>query len=876
MRGILRNIAILFITLASFQAGAFLSGQLQQFKADKWSVVGKNVFVSGGVHIPYGEYEIYADEAVINLENKDVEAWGNVRFYRWQKSHAAVTPAELAELKRRDGVVVNVTGLVGDVWGNSTIKVEGMVMTSRLSAKRVVGNFSSGYFRFDDMAMVMDTTACRAKSGERLPNGTIVVRDAGFSTCEYQVDDNAHYSISASKATMVPYASDLPGLKDVKKSSGDYAVTMSNSFVEIYGIPVLWLPFFYKPREQHLGICTVNFGKNGDWGYFAMLSREFVFNEYPYSAANVMLDFYEDRGEGYGMDAVFATENSRTDFFAYGIYDERPNEGVDYRKYRIDVPHWRYDLRLSNVTHITPHLDFRGVIEYASDPYMTHDFFNARYRNDPAPSTFVALEQQFDHFSASIYYRPRINSYYTTVEKTPEVRLDVHRQELFDTNIYYQGNTTAGYNRMRWIKFDRGFKNPAFNHDPLYRLDNYEAFRLSTTHFLYYPLNFDWLTLVPRAGLKFMVYSNSSENKVTANDLIKMFKAANPENTAAVMLNHYDNEGGTATRLAGELGLEASAKFHNTWGDVRNRFLRIDGLRHIIRPYINYTYMDVWGDSREHIYYFDDEDRIKRQHFIRFGLENRLQTRDGSGLRDWFTMENYWDFHFEKSGGFGTVDRFSRLGDFCTILTASPIKGLTLSTKFAIALSDQNGPVPDTIRYGRNVGKTGLDCRWLNYWDVSLTYEPLDDVKFTLRYTYNRPYASRSAYSMGSTLTEISSGSYFDKYYDDHNEEISAEISLPLTPDRRTFGAAKVSYDFYKGSLDDISFYIARQFHCIEVSAHLGFERNDPGDDDGKWDTSFSVNARLLGVGAPVGPSANSMLTRTNQLLRMPSSRNFL
>lgn len=59
-------------------------------------------------------------------------------------------------------------------------------------------------------------------------------------------------------------------------------------------------------------------------------------------------------------------------------------------------------------------------------------------------------------------------------------------------------------------------------------VENYSSFRLDTTHFLYFPLRFDWLTLVPRAGLKLTAYSNTSKEKVTVEDLNTLFQAADP------------------------------------------------------------------------------------------------------------------------------------------------------------------------------------------------------------------------------------------------------------------------------------------------------------------------------------------------------------
>jgi hypothetical protein len=226
-------------------------------------------------------------------------------------------------------------------------------------------------------------------------------------------------------------------------------------------------------------------------------------------------------------------------------------------------------------------------------------------------------------------------------------------------------------------------------------------------------------------------------------------------------------------------------------------------------------------------------------------------------------MENFLDIHMKNAEGFGYVEEFGKVGDFGTIISVSPLRNLTISTSFLIALEKDNGEVPDTYRNGRNVGKKGLQADWLNRWNVSLTYKPIEDVSMSLSYTYNRPYSSRSAYSMGSTLTQVQSGGYFDRYYDSRDESFSFSVSAPLTPDRRTFAAAQISYDVQDGGISDMSFILTRRFHCVELIATLAFEEADKKEHKSGWDTEFSVQARLLALEAPLASNANEILNVT-------------
>ena len=855
----LRFTAVAAVVLLAFSAFALTDGlpkdisDLHRFKAESWSVVGRNLHLKGNIHIPAKDVDIRADEAIVNLDTRDLEAFGNVSLHNWKKVSANVSPSELGKLEQHQGLVISIDGIDGDIWGEKSIKVSGRALTDTIYCRRLSGNIKTGYFRFDNLTIRFKTISCHALSAERIPDGTITAKDAKVSGCGYLEFGNEHYSISASKMVFKPTFDG--NFNSFNSNKNDYSVTMLNGLVNVYGVPLLWLPVFYKPKDESPGLFSLTWGKNSDWGYYITASKRFDFTDYPRTGVRVLADYFTERGVGYGIKGWAETEESKTELQAYSIYDIRPNENEDYDDYRLRVPHDRYMFRMTHLTHVTPRLDFRAQFFWASDYYFTKDFFSNIYGADTQPSTYAAVEHQFDHFSFAAMIRPRLNRFYTTVEKLPELRIDIPRQELFGTGIYYQGDISSDYMRNRWLHFNRSLRRPVKNSD----LHDYEAYRFDMTHFLYLPINLDWVNFIPRAGLKFTAYSNSSKEKVSTNALLAMIEAAHPQTVTGRALKRYDRDGGAKTRLAAELGFELSTKLHNTWNDIRIDCMGIDGLRHVMRPYVNYTYINVAGLRRDRTYYFDDIDRIDNQNFFRFGVENRLQTRTANGVKDILSMENFWDLHLRTADGYGSVDEFSRIGDFGTIVSLSPLKNLTISSTLLVSLDDQNGEVPDTIRNGRNVGKTGINAKWLNRWDITLTYSPIQDVTFMVSYVYNRPYTTRSAYSMGSTLSQIESGGYFDRYYDEHNETLTFGVAMPLTPDRRTMGTLTCSYDFQDGGFDDIQFSIMRRFHCVELIAMLGFEK-----DEGHWDTSFSMQARLLALEVPLAPRTNDLLSTAN------------
>jgi len=247
-------------------------------------------------------------------------------------------------------------------------------------------------------------------------------------------------------------------------------------------------------------------------------------------------------------------------------------------------------------------------------------------------------------------------------------------------------------------------------------------------------------------------------------------------------------------------------------------------------------------------------------------------------------MENYWDFHFQPQQGFNNI------GDFCTKLTMNPFKGLTISTFFSIAAgggddevygkdSPNNKSAHEIRRNGRVINNPGLDLSWLNRWNFSVSYTPIQDVVFNFQFNYQNAYRTQSVYSMGSSLSDIESGSAFNKLYLANTQQISFGMSIPLTPDRRTFGQYQIFYDVYAGFSPSQRFSIIRKFHCWEVAAEIDIstqnESNDDGSSSKQTETSFYITAYLTGLITPLQDAQNTMIKESRDFAAKNSTGAF-
>lgn len=885
-------------------------GDLSQSKldtsADSYKYVGANLIAEGHVVIRSGSFQITCDKAVINLETKDLEVAGNVVFSGTVSTPMTLTQEEYDDLLKDPTCRVVVNGVTTLPTGLQKIRATVYTTAAYMKAARASGNLDTGALEFRDFMIKTGLLYCSGKFAERYPNGKIKLHDAKMTTCEYELDNNAHYSLGATTLTLSPREANR-GVTNYNPDHGEHSAWAFNNIVRVWDFPVFWFPVLYKPADSNSFGARFEFGSSSDWGYYLRTSKEFeLLDEPALVKAAAILDFYEERGFGYGATADIQTPESLTEIFAYSIHDRSPYEFWESehgdapddmsmsewvkKNSRFRIPHDRFEFKISNLTHLTPRLDFRGQFDLISDYNFLEDYFEARYDSNIQPPTFAALEYQGERFSATLQTVVKVNSFDTMVERLPEFRLDFQRQELFK-NIYYQGQSSVGYYRMNWRRFDYDraenpnlnlngilnmarpelsageiaqanqiIRNPDLSNQEkaaqLSRLNpgafsgyfddprDYSAFRFDTLHMFYYPIKlFDVINLIPRAGGRFTAYSRSSKRSVDVEDFYTMVDADDLDAWPSQYLNvqNYDKKGGARYRFVTEFGLEANTKFYRAWQTPKNAFWEIDGLRHVAVPYINYTFIPDPTVSYKKLYYFDDVDQIERQNFIRFGLQNRLQTRRNSQVQEWMALENYWDFHFDRTSGFNHV------GDLGTMFRFTPFANLTFTTDLLLDVGGNNDHDEQVIRGNKRVGQPGISNKLINRWNTSLSYKITDDWIVKASYLYSDGYEQRTAYSMGSTLAAINATSRFRSYFERH-QYLNLSLDFPSMIDERLKGSIYVSYDVEKALVQNAGFILTRDFHCWYFQLMGGASCDRDGNGDRTWSRYLSFAVGLTAM----------------------------
>ena len=242
-------------------------------------------------------------------------------------------------------------------------------------------------------------------------------------------------------------------------------------------------------------------------------------------------------------------------------------------------------------------------------------FFPGRVPLDPQPDNIVARQQISTRVtSLTAYTRFQLNNFYEATERLPEDRARHHaaaalRQPAFST------------------KARRASRNLRRNFPPTVIYQDYEA--LSPRYVPSVPLSEDLLRLalvraarrVPRHLLQRDArHHRHASSRRAPNPLIPDFLLPPPNRRISRCVY-----GGERFRTVVNAGAEASFKVSRTWEQAQSRAFGLDGLRHIVQPFANFSYVAGNGTDPAEILQFDRyhpvdspaADRLPAVHFDR-------------------------------------------------------------------------------------------------------------------------------------------------------------------------------------------------------------------------------------------------------------------
>ncbi|MEO5722388.1 MAG: LptA/OstA family protein [Chthoniobacterales bacterium] len=440
----------------------------------------------------------------------------------------------------------------------------------------------------------------------------------------------------------------------VRVYEGD-RVVLKNATFYVGNVPIFYWPYLYQSLDDSSSF-VVSPAYMSSWGP-SLLGRV-TFPITTNIKAKLRLDYRGRRGAaiGFDPDIVYGKEKkSYARIRTYFALDQNPQIN------RTSLPRGsltdkRYRVSLEDRTFFTSDIEGFAKLTKLSDAFVLQDFFQGEFRLDPQPDNVVSVTKTSPRFVLTAYTRFQMNNFFETTERLPEVALDVIRQPVLNSPLFYEGDSSVSLLR-------RNFARGATLRGSL--LQDYDAFRADTFHqFLYPNTYFGWLSVVPRVGFRATYYSDTRDlanvvQRANPNALIPDFLIEPPSALTPLL------PGGDRFRTVVNAGVEASFKISRTWEEVQSRTLGLDGLRHIAQPFVNFSYVTGNNFTPAEILQFDryipstrlrpidfpqftSIDSLDNWSIMRFGFRNRLQTRRDDITFNWLELESYFDLNFDN------------------------------------------------------------------------------------------------------------------------------------------------------------------------------------------------------------------------------------
>jgi LPS-assembly protein len=360
-------------------------------------------------------------------------------------------------------------------------------------------------------------------------------------------------------------------------------VILHDAIMRVGPVPVFYWPYLQKSLSDTGIPLSAIPGSSSRFGPFLYLSYDWGLTDGLKITPH--LDLRSRHGIGFGLDFNYAFEPWGHGLLeTYYVSDEDPRDQQDRLFNKAGDPVVdekfdtnRYRLRWQHKTDLGDSWKLSAQVEKLSDPDVVEDYFQRQFRKEIQPDSFFDLTHTAEQYTAGLLARPNLNEFFTKTERLPEADLAFVRLPLGPSGFYYEGeNSVANLRREYSTSFNRKGLTPG----SFFSTNNYNTVRADSFHQLSYPkLYLGWLSIVPRVGGRGTYYSRTDTD---------------------------DNQ--DTVRGVFDAGAEISFKLSNVY-DCNNDALDIHGIRHVITPSLNYSYVArTHSDPPDSLFQFDTID----------------------------------------------------------------------------------------------------------------------------------------------------------------------------------------------------------------------------------------------------------------------------
>ncbi len=329
--------------------------------------------------ITHKDMKLTADKAVVYLDTKDAEAFGNVTLYKDE---------------------------------------------SVFKGERINYNFETGKGTVLKVTMEEGVGPWYGKGerADRIGENEFIMQRGYITTCD---KEKPHYRIQAKRI----------------KIFLDDKIVAKNIIFFLDDFPIMYFPYYSHPLNDNRPRVTVIPGRNKDWGLFVLTAWRYHFNEN--AQGRLHLDYRERRDFASGFDHKYRLTNpfvGGDGIFRVYYMNERPLADHPWklpRELATDETH-RYRVQLKHKWQMDN--DTQALLEYhrLHDRLFTKDYFFNEYQKESQPESYFSLTRIRPNHTLNLYARKRTNRFFTVVEKLPEVKLDIQNQRIAGTRFYYK------------------------------------------------------------------------------------------------------------------------------------------------------------------------------------------------------------------------------------------------------------------------------------------------------------------------------------------------------------------------------------------------------------------------------------------------------
>lgn len=551
-------------------------------------------------------------------------------------------------------------------------------------------DYSSRKFTTENLRTGLDPILLEAGSfrSETIDGRQAYVGENASITTHDRQDPN--YWIRANKTTVFP----------------DEKVVFKNLKVYVGETPVFWLPYLSQPLDKDLGYLFIP-GARSSWGPF-LLNRYGIMlggkrdpitgeNRDAWLLSQFHLDILSRRGVGLGIDLrdTRREDNENLTGFSYYYLNDldpsqrragEPRGNVNEDRFKVQL---RDKIRLAKMLGHNRDISVDAFVDITklSDRFYLEDFEPRTFRTDPEPDNVIGISAQNASSQLSLHARLQPNSFYQTATRLPELTFDQVRRPVLENVLgggwLHEGHASVGIyeedvTRLREteLRAERDallLSNPGSSR--IAELDGLLASRSFTRFHLYQELSRpfkigDHFNIVPRVGLGYTTYE-SVEGPISSTDRTHFYA-----------------------------GLEASTKFSKRYPHIVNERWGVDGLLHIVQPYVSASWLR--SDSQSPLFNgidtltpstrprlrtpgrFSAIDDLSDWGVFRLGMQNRLLTSRDGGSHDWLTLDTYID-------AFSQDPEFDRkLSNLYNDFTWRPVPWVNLSLETQLPISRED------------------------------------------------------------------------------------------------------------------------------------------------------------------------------------------